>query len=104
VMEAHYTAHRSMPLAAFDDLLASLAAHGALAGGGARSARERTWLSRWLSPRTLWREEQEEEPGKPRAEPGDRGSSWGCGSRQHEGERGRFLPRRVGAGVLRAHR
>jgi len=55
VMEAHYAAHRSMPLAALDDLLGSLASHGALAGGGARRARERTRLSRWLSPRTLWR-------------------------------------------------
>jgi RNA-directed DNA polymerase len=35
-------------------------------------------------------EEQEEQPGKPRAEPGDRGSIWGCGSRQHEARRGRF--------------
>lgn len=54
VMEAHYAAHRSMPLAALDDLLASLNKHGALAGGGAAPP-ARTWLSRWLSPRTLVR-------------------------------------------------
>lgn len=55
VMEAHYAAHRSMPLAALDDLLATLAANGLLAGGGARQARPRRWWARWLTPRTLWR-------------------------------------------------
>ena len=56
VMEAHYAAFRSMPLAALDDLLATLGKHGVLAGGGAAQApRARTWISRWLSPRTLWR-------------------------------------------------
>lgn len=54
VMEAHYAAHRSMPLAALDDLLLTLAKNGALQGVEARAA-PRTWLSRWLSPRTSWR-------------------------------------------------
>jgi CRP-like cAMP-binding protein len=55
VMEAHYATHRSMPLSALDDLLASLAAHGALEGGGPLRAPERRGLSRWLAQKTLWR-------------------------------------------------
>lgn len=54
VMEAHYAAHRSMPLSALDDLLAALAKHGVLEGTVQKTS-ARTWLSRWLSPRTLWR-------------------------------------------------
>ena len=51
VMEAHYAAHRSMPLAALDDLLATLSKHGVLAAGAPHVPKARTWLS----PRTLFR-------------------------------------------------
>lgn len=57
VMEAHYGAHRSMPLAALDDLLTSLTAVGALSGEVTSQAREQRWLSRWLKPRALGRVE-----------------------------------------------
>ncbi len=56
LMEAHYAAHRSMPLGALDDLLTKLAATGALAGSTAGRRRGGTWLTRWLAPRTLWRQ------------------------------------------------
>ena len=55
VMEANYAAHRSMPLAALDDLLASLTAHGMLLGSAVSRPRPRTWLSFWLAPRNVWR-------------------------------------------------
>lgn len=55
IMEAHYAAHRSMPLAALDDLLTKLSDAGVLAGAPTRRARPKTWLARLLSPRILLR-------------------------------------------------
>lgn len=56
VMEAHYAAYRSTPLAALDDLLTALGERGLLLGGPpARPRAGGRWLARLLAQRVLWR-------------------------------------------------
>ncbi len=55
VMEAHYAAYRSMPLAALDDLLTKLSDAGVLAGAAHRAARPKAFIARLAAPRILLR-------------------------------------------------
>lgn len=55
VMEAHYAAYRSTPLAALDDLLTALGERGLLVGGPPARPRPVRWLARLLTQRVLWR-------------------------------------------------